>query len=696
MIGHTLSHYRVTGRLGKGGMGDVYEAEDVRLGRRVALKVLPAGARTDPEARARLEREARAASLLDHPNVGIVHEIGEGPDGSLFIAMARYDGPTLRERLDAGPLAVDEAVDLARQIAEGLRCAHEAGVVHRDVKPSNVVVTPEGVVKVIDFGVATVAGTETVTSAGSVSGSAHYMAPEQARGESVDARADVWALGVVLFEMLAGRRPFEASYAQAVLYQAAYEEAPDLRALRPEVPEHVDAAVRGALAKSPDERLPSAEAFLTALTPGGGPADSGPNRKPAIQPAVLKWTGGTLGVIATLALLAAWWTGRDRVAGPYESGRLELREYLDPAHVRSAAEYFREVLAIDSAFAPAWAGLAEAEVYAGRLSEDTSGIADARRYAARAIRLAPRHPEGYVSAGLAALWEGDPNGALERFQMAQHVDSTHAGAWRGLGDAYLALGETDAAARAYRTATNLAPDDWGGYNKLGGSHYLVGEYELAADAWDRAAELSPSNTIPLLNLGATLHALGDVDETERVFRELVSIAPDEYAHENLGTAPFYQGRYGEAAAEYERALEHNPKRHTALGRLAASYRQLASRRGDVLKTYEQAVEAARAIDGWNEDPLVLADLSGYLAALGNVDEASRLVRQAATPPPTSVDVMVALAEAHVRLGNTEEADRWVCAAVGAGHSVRFVVRTPEFSSLRAGPTSWIPCSHNSG
>ena len=147
MIGHTVSHYRVTGRLGKGGMGDVYEAEDVRLGRRVALKVLPAGARTDPEARARLEREARAASLLDHPNVGIVHEIGEGPDGSLFIAMARYDGPTLRERLDAGPLAVDEAVDLARQIGEGLRCAHEAGVVHRDVKPSNVVVTPEGVVE---------------------------------------------------------------------------------------------------------------------------------------------------------------------------------------------------------------------------------------------------------------------------------------------------------------------------------------------------------------------------------------------------------------------------------------------------------------------------------------------------------------------------------------------------------------------
>jgi len=201
-----LLHYRLDEQLGAGGMGVVYKARDLRLERWVALKFLSSGLALDPAARDRFYREARAASCLDHPNIATIYGIDESHSGRLFIAMAYYEGETLKQKLEAGPLPLDAAVDLARQAAAGLAHAHERGLVHRDVKPSNLLVTREGVLKIVDFGIATVVEPD-ATMTRPIWGTPAYVAPEQARGEPADARADVFSLGRVLVEMVTGRLP---------------------------------------------------------------------------------------------------------------------------------------------------------------------------------------------------------------------------------------------------------------------------------------------------------------------------------------------------------------------------------------------------------------------------------------------------------------------------------------------------------
>ena len=207
LSGRTVSHFRVLEPLGAGGMGVVYRAEDVTLGRMVALKFMLPDYAVDETAAARFLREARAVATLDHPNICTVHEAGRSDDGHLFLAMSYYGGETLKERLtSAGALPVAQALDIALQIARGLACAHAAGIVHRDLKPANVMLTVDGTVKILDFGLAK-SRDQTMTASGIVMGTIAYMSPEQMVGEPVDGRADLWSLGVMLVEMLTGSHP---------------------------------------------------------------------------------------------------------------------------------------------------------------------------------------------------------------------------------------------------------------------------------------------------------------------------------------------------------------------------------------------------------------------------------------------------------------------------------------------------------
>ena len=207
--GTTLGPYQILSELGSGGMGVVYEASDPRLKRTVAIKLLPPDLTRDETAKQRFLQEAQAASALDHPNICTIFEINETDDGQLYLVMAHYDGETLKERIARGPLELDDAIDIATQVGQGLAEAHGAGIVHRDIKPANLLVTKTGVVKILDFGLAKLAGTEGVTQAGTTVGTVAYMSPEQARGQEVDHRTDIWSLGVVLYEMLAGEPPFQ-------------------------------------------------------------------------------------------------------------------------------------------------------------------------------------------------------------------------------------------------------------------------------------------------------------------------------------------------------------------------------------------------------------------------------------------------------------------------------------------------------
>ncbi len=265
LVGRTLNHYRVIDYVGGGGMGVVYKAEDLRLERTVALKFLPPELTRDPDAKIRFLQEARSASVLDHPNICTIHEVGETEDGRLYLAMPHYGGETLRRRIERGPIPIDEAIDIAEQIARGLAKAHRGGIVHRDIKPANIMVTDDGVVKILDFGLAKLIGAAAITRTGSSLGTPAYMSPEQARGEDVDHRTDLWSFGIVLYEMVAGRRPFRGDHDQAVLYGILNETPKPLTEIRSEAPPELERIAEGLLAKDVNDRYPTAEGPLGDL-----------------------------------------------------------------------------------------------------------------------------------------------------------------------------------------------------------------------------------------------------------------------------------------------------------------------------------------------------------------------------------------------------------------------------------------------
>jgi eukaryotic-like serine/threonine-protein kinase len=265
MIGQTVSHYKILEKLGGGGMGIVYKAEDTRLKRTVALKFLPPELTRDPEAKERFVHEAQAASALQHNNICTVHDVDETADGAHFIVMDLYEGETLKEKIEHGPLQISEAIDLALQISEGLSQAHRAGIVHRDIKPANIFVTKNGVAKILDFGLAKLAGRTILTKTKSTLGTAAYMSPEQAGGEAVDQRTDIWSLGVVLYEMLSGQRPFTAEYENALIYAILNVEPKRLTNLRQEVPAELEQVVSRCLAKSPGGRYQDINELMVDL-----------------------------------------------------------------------------------------------------------------------------------------------------------------------------------------------------------------------------------------------------------------------------------------------------------------------------------------------------------------------------------------------------------------------------------------------
>ena len=264
MIGETIKHYEILELLGHGGMGEVYKAQDRKLERLVALKFLSRDLFSQQEARARFINEARTISSLDHPNIATVFEIDE-IDDAVFIAMAYYAGQTLRDMLNAGPIDLEKTVGYLAQTAEGLAAAHAAGVIHRDIKPGNIMVTEAGLVKILDFGLAKAKNAPELTQEQTVVGTAAYMSPEQLQGMALDFRTDLFSFGAVMYEIISGQRPFAGEYAASLTYTIVHENPCPMRSLRADVPERLESIVFKALAKQKEERYQSARAIAQDL-----------------------------------------------------------------------------------------------------------------------------------------------------------------------------------------------------------------------------------------------------------------------------------------------------------------------------------------------------------------------------------------------------------------------------------------------
>jgi eukaryotic-like serine/threonine-protein kinase len=312
MVGQTISHYKITDKLGAGGMGVVYKALDLKLERNVALKFLPADAAVSDRDKERLLREARAASALDHPSIGVIYGVEESDDHQLYIVMGYYEGETLAQKLSRGLIPLREALDLAIQVARGLSTAHARKIVHRDIKPSNIIITGQNVAKIVDFGLARVIASPSTTQSGAITGTVAYMSPEQTLGKPVDQRTDIWSLGVVLAEMIKGQRPFRGDSAATVMFAILNQPPAPMDDLPPELQK----VIYRALSKETASRYPNCEEMVADLEAARAQVTSSPQSIPAEDAAPTRsLTAKELHKYVEQASGSAWALGAPRRRG---------------------------------------------------------------------------------------------------------------------------------------------------------------------------------------------------------------------------------------------------------------------------------------------------------------------------------------------------------------------------------------------
>lgn len=506
--GRRVRQYRILERIGSGGMGTVYRARDTRLGRDVALKFLPPRPTPGDDVGATLLNEARAAAALVHPNVCIVHEIGESADGRPFIAMAFHEGETLDERLRRGPLPPLEAAHVAVQLARGLDAAHARGIIHRDVKPGNVVLAGDGMVKLLDFGLALMREAKG-SRTGARRGTIPYMSPEQVRGEPVGPRTDLWALGAVLYEMLAGVRPFRAPDEGELLHAILRREPEPIARLRPDTPDTLIRVVERLLAKRADARFATAAEVRAELTllirstewQRDGAQPEGRRRRIALA---------GVAVISVATLAGAVWLPRVgpltsptmvRDATPRSIGAYELyqrgsaqRVFRSTSALRGAVRDVEQSIALDSTFAPAHARLAT--LYLILSGHDERGAqphvlqARAKQAVSRALALDDANAEAHATLGLVRdRLDLDLAAARKELERAIALDPTDARYRVWLAQVLLRMGRARDALRLVREALDIDPTSAAAHAELAHALLANGRYDDALAQLQRIADL---------------------------------------------------------------------------------------------------------------------------------------------------------------------------------------------------------------
>ena len=720
MIGRTLRQYLITGRIGAGGMGEVWLARDTTLERDVALKVLPAGDTDAVLRKERFFREARAASALNHPNIITIYEINSD-QGIDFIAMEYVEGRTLGAMLQEGPMAIDLVQRYAMQIAEAVGRAHRAGIVHRDLKPGNIMVTNDGLVKVLDFGLAKVshpsdasAATDmatqmALTRAGTTVGTLGYMSPEQAIGDHVDARSDVFSFGVILYEMLAGRLPFAGKTLSDVLHQLHFSEPPALESLRPDTPPSLRAIAVRSLGKRPENRFLNMSEVAIAIaggTPASDPTVAISSPAAPIAPARRgrRWIAIAALVAATVAGVAGAVAWRSRATDGSSNGSPTSSAVASEpegayALTRSAAALLsrpdrdgnadraitqlERVLGEDPNSAIAHAHLASAYLRKQQMNPDPQWMKLARENAQRAITLNADLAAGHVAMGFVQLEAAERTEAARAFRRAADLDPVNPFPPLGLALNFAAQNLDGEAEAAFRQAIQLGPQEWRPQGEFAQFHFRRARYVEAVTHWEAALKLTPDNAVVMRNLGGAYFLTGRPDEAASILQRALEIRPAAATYTNLGTIRFFQGRYTDAVAAFEKAVDLSANSHLFWGNLGDGYRWAPGRRPDAPAAYRRASELIlQQMANKQGDSDLESRRAVYLVKQGDGAAALKTIEGVVVRPNLTPQILFRATVVFELGGARDRALASLRRALEAGYAVADVASDPELTSLR--------------
>jgi tetratricopeptide (TPR) repeat protein/predicted Ser/Thr protein kinase len=735
VTGRTLSHYEILDDLGAGGMGVVYRAHDARLDRDVAIKVLPTDRPLSENARKRFQREALAASALNHPNIITIYEVGSEGDTD-FIVMEYVRGATLSSLLKKRPLGLAEATRYCVQVADALTKAHASGIIHRDLKPGNIMITEDGLVKVLDFGLAKfdpsaaskdgesadsdTAAQFTLTQPGMVTGTVAYMSPEQARGERVDARSDIFSFGVVMFETLSRHLPFTGPNSIAVLHNLHFSPPRDLEELAPKAPKPLVSLISRMLEKKPEKRIQTMSEVATELRKHAAGLVDGPvtwhPSDATVEMASLAAPGGKkicwrnvwLAGLAVLLVVgggvfgwrhyrkprpaqnamsaAQTFVPGDTAYSLYQRARQNLDHWDREGNIDNAIQLGERALQLDPQSAASHAVLGDAYVLKNQANPDPQWIRMASQYANKAVSIDNYLSTAHISLGRVMMESGDTAGAEKELRTAADLDPKNDVPHALLGKLYNKLGKPQNAHLELERALQLNKNNWETYMQLGLNAYKTGAYKEAASSWEEALRLEPDNVQALRNLGAVYHLLGRDDDAASALQHSLEIHPTADAYNNLGYIRFYQGRYQDAVPAFEKTVALGANSFDNWASLADAYRWTPGNADKAKQAYDTAIRLVREEIAKNPNQ---ADLRAYLALYlaENGDKASALkelkpVEQAHSKDP---GVLYNVAVTYELAGDRDKALEALLVAVKAGQSLDDIKNDPELVSLRADP-----------
>lgn len=669
MLGQTISHYKILEKLGEGGMGVVYKAQDITLDRSVAIKFLPARLSGSEENKARFMQEAKAAAALNHRHILNIYEIDER-DGSMFLVMEFVEGKTLKHHIaelkSGSGLPINQAMDWMTQIAEGLHAAHQRQIIHRDIKSENIMIDRNGQLKIMDFGLAKLRSSAGLTKTGTSLGTLSYMSPEQAQGLPADNRSDLWSLGVVFFEMLTGDLPFKAEHEAALLYLVVNEESPLPSALDRRIPHQIDGVLRKMLAKDRAQRYQSMQELIDTLRAVRAEVETTAVASSKKAIAVLPFDnisadkeneyfgdGLTEELIVNLSRLKDIDVVSRTTSLQYKGTKKDVKtigrelgvRYILEGSVRKFQDNLRiavQLVDVESD-RQLWA-----ESYKGKLADvfDIQEQVSKQIVDALMVKLTPSEQvvltkRATVNAeafdcNLRArnfLYRYTKNSvqfAIQLFKRAIELDPRYAAAYAGLGEAYATLYQNferkeewlDKAVEASLKALMYDSTLSEAYASLGLSYLHRKSFDEALTAGQKAIELDPNNYTAYWILGRTLHTLDRDQEALDLFNKVHKLNPDFYAnyadlmtiHERLGNQEKYQEALRNALEAYPRYLAQHPDDARAHMFHAIALVQAGNK--------DQAkVEATRAVELSPSDPLMMYNAACFYARMGETGTA---------------------------------------------------------------------------